>query len=90
MASSCMRAGGNFFNYFLQATRFKVAGNLHFNRHFSEVDAYTTCNNEFTERHPVAAELNDAWSTAAAFWSSGAYIVALNNMSAICPENVVE
>ena len=86
-----MHAGGRqFFNYFLQATRFKVAGNLHLNGHFSEVDAYTTCNNEFTERHPVAAELNDAWSTAAAFWSSGAYIVALNNMSAICPENVVE
>ena len=30
-----------------------------FNRYFSEVDAHTTCNNEFTERHPVAAELKD-------------------------------
>ena len=37
----------------------KVAGNLHFNRYFSEVDTHTTCNNEFTERHPVIAELKD-------------------------------
>ena len=44
---------------FLQATRLKVAENLHFNRYFSEVYTHTTCNNEFTERHPVVAELKD-------------------------------
>ena len=52
-------------------------GRLHFNRYFSEDGIY----GETSYRR-----LAQRWSTAGAFWSSRGSIVALNNMSATCPE----
>ena len=64
--------------------QFKVAGNLHFktsnNRYFSEDRIHGE-----TSYHCLAQR----WSTAGVFWSSRGRIIALNNMSAICPESVV-
>ena len=57
MASSCMRAGGNFYYFFKQkGSRLQEICTL--TGTGTSVDAHTTCNNEFTERHPVVAELN--------------------------------
>ena len=57
-----------------QASRFKVAGNLHFSRYFSE----DRIHGETSYRR-----LAQKWSTAEAFWSSRGRTVALHNMSAL-------
>ena len=56
-ASSYRRAGGSLLLFFL-ATRFKVAGNLHFNRYFSE---------DRIHEETSYRRLAQRWSTAGAF-----------------------
>ena len=58
------------------------------------MNIHETCNQSQVYLDRIHGEtsylrLAQRWSTAGAFWSSRGRIVAVNNMSAICPDSVV-